>query len=115
MQFVVAHPTWMKVFDGDKTKEMGVVLSTSEVKCAMMTGEIMESITQHRPEGLAREGKTWKTWRCVRGGARNDALTSLLPLFCSSCCASATILPDRKNWSSKEKRASVPRTARSTS
>jgi hypothetical protein len=47
---MVAHPTWMKVFSGDKKKEMGVVLSTSEIKYTMMTGEIMESIALHRKD-----------------------------------------------------------------
>ena len=47
---MVAYPTWMKVFYGDKKKEMGVILSTSEIKYTMMTGEIMESIAQHRKD-----------------------------------------------------------------
>jgi hypothetical protein len=47
---MVACPTGMKNFYGDKKKEMGVVLSTSEIKCTMMTGEIMESIAQHRKD-----------------------------------------------------------------
>ena len=41
-------PTWFKEYFGAKKKEMGVVISTSDIKYTMMTGEIMDSTGEQR-------------------------------------------------------------------
>jgi hypothetical protein len=94
---LAAWPTWFVQCFGAKKKEKGVVTSASDVKHAKMTGEIIES------NGLQRQA-----WRCKaqherRGGNGDDALTSLLPFFCSLFCASPEILPERRSWSSNTK------------